>query len=197
LEESLKLRRQIGDKRGIAMALGNLAEMLLEGGEREQLVDLLEESRSLGDELQDRDMVALSLGNLGEIALREGDYWRAAELLKQSLTIDRDLGIRWAISVDLSGLAEVAHARADTLRAARLFGAVHGLCEDPSVFFPRGTLERHETIKASALAQLGEAAWEAARQEGRAMTLEEAVSYALEENAGPPRPYQPGQLGKP
>jgi hypothetical protein len=40
----------------------------------------------------------------------------------------------------------------------------------------------YERYLASARAQLDEAAWEAAWQEGQAMTLEQAVEYALNEN---------------
>jgi hypothetical protein len=66
-------------------------------------------------------------------------------------------------------------------RAARLFGAVAAVYEglgDQSMVHQR-ELERDV---AAARAQLDEATWAAAWAAGRAMTLEQAIVYALEKN---------------
>jgi hypothetical protein len=71
------------------------------------------------------------------------------------------------------------------LRSARLFGF---MIEAPeATFFHHLMTTSEKALLESSIAtvrsRLGEAAWEEAHGEGQAMTLEEAVSYALEEEA--------------
>jgi hypothetical protein len=73
----------------------------------------------------------------------------------------------------------LAGARGETERAARLWGAAQALHEAKSI--PRDTdflAEADARISAVRLS-MGEEAWEEAWRKGRAMTLDEAVSYAL------------------
>ncbi|CAA9389473.1 MAG: hypothetical protein AVDCRST_MAG03-494 [uncultured Rubrobacteraceae bacterium] len=46
----------------------------------------------------------------------------------------------------------------------------------------------NQRVADAARGQLGERSWNAARSEGRAMTFEEAVAYALEGEDGSPDP---------
>ena len=65
-------------------------------------------------------------------------------------------------------------------RAARLWGAAQTLHETKGV--PRDTdfLAEADTRISALRSAMGEKAWEEASRKGRAMTLEEVVSYALE-----------------
>jgi glycine/D-amino acid oxidase-like deaminating enzyme len=77
-------------------------------------------------------------------------------------------------------LAGVAARQGNAERAARLFGAAEELNEaiqDPPPPAQRREIEQN---MATAQSQLEAARWEAAWAEGRAMTLEQAVAYALE-----------------
>jgi hypothetical protein len=66
-------------------------------------------------------------------------------------------------------------------RAVCLWGAAQALCE--TFRFLVAPNEREESERASALARetLGEEAFAAAWEEGRAMSMEQAVAYTLEE----------------
>jgi len=46
--------------------------------------------------------------------------------------------------------------------------------------------EPHQRVADAARGRLGERAWNAARNEGRAMAFDEAVAYALDEEDGSP-----------
>ena len=84
----------------------------------------------------------------------------------------------------LDGLASLAAARGARERATRLWGAAEGLIEATGLDLG-GSVDiggHRERYRAAARAELGEAAWEEAYGEGRAMTLDEAVSYALEDD---------------
>ena len=68
---------------------------------------------------------------------------------------------------------------------ARLAGVATALRRSLGSALPPVDREGHERYLAAARAHLDEAAWEAAWAEGRAMPLEQAIAYALEEGAPP------------
>jgi hypothetical protein len=82
----------------------------------------------------------------------------------------------------LGELASYAVADGQLEQGARLWGAVSALRErlDPSL--PIVLPEKYERERSLLRARLGEAAFEAAFAEGRALTLEQAIEYAV---AGP------------
>ena len=87
-------------------------------------------------------------------------------------------------AVHLHVSASLASSQGQPIRSARLWGAAEALYEGiGTVFSP---LERHlfGPYIAAARAQLDEAAWEDAWAEGRVMTTEQAVVYALERGDG-------------
>jgi len=81
----------------------------------------------------------------------------------------------------LIGLAGVAAAGGQALRAARLLGAADARAEAGATYTDAADSLYKGRTMSSAIAQLGEAAFAAARAEGWAMTFEQAADYALEE----------------
>jgi non-specific serine/threonine protein kinase len=81
----------------------------------------------------------------------------------------------------LPGLAALATLEGDPVRALRLAGAANALEENAGIWAFPPIRDRHDRWLAAAReavdSQAGEAAWAA----GRAMGLEEAVAYALEQ----------------
>ncbi|MDQ5809600.1 MAG: hypothetical protein M3358_02400 [Actinomycetota bacterium] len=81
----------------------------------------------------------------------------------------------------MQGLAAVTASRGEPDRAARLLGAAEALLETAGVpLYAQVDLELHQRAADAAREQLGERAWAAAWDEGRAMSFEEAVAYARE-----------------
>jgi hypothetical protein len=66
-------------------------------------------------------------------------------------------------------------------RAIRLLGAGEAFCETLGARPPVAIREEYERTVSEARAALGEAAFAAAWAEGRAMSLDQAVEYALSE----------------
>ncbi len=99
---------------------------------------------------------------------------------RESLLLGRNLGSRWEIANVLAGLAGSSGSTGHAVRAARLFGAVNALRE--SVGIPLRPIARpeYERDVAAVRTQLDEASRQAAWAEGRAMTLEQAIAYALD-----------------
>ena len=80
----------------------------------------------------------------------------------------------------------MAGAKGEAERAARLWGAAQALHETKGI--PRDTdfLAEADARISAVRSGMGEEAWEEAWRKGRAMTLDEAVSYALEEEETDP-----------
>jgi non-specific serine/threonine protein kinase len=180
-EESLAIWRELGDRRGVAVSLSNLGNAAYGQGVYAAARPLYEESLAIFKELGDRWGIAYSLNNLGLVAHAEGDYPAALALLKECLQICRELGDPWAIAVSLQGLALVAAAVARPDRAARLWGAAERLRDEIGGPLPQNERSRYEQRVAAACAALGAECFDRAWQEGRAMTWEQAVEYALSE----------------
>jgi hypothetical protein len=113
--------------------------------------------------------------------LSQGDYMRARDLLKEGLALGRGLGNMLCISWSLNDLARVAGAQRRPQCAARLFGAAETLREQ--IGAPLLPVERPDYKRdVSAIhTQLDEVAFATAWAEGRTMTLEQAIAYALEQ----------------
>jgi hypothetical protein len=142
---------------------------------------LTEEAVALFRELTARGDVASGLDNLGWIALLQDDLGRAADHYRESLSLSWDTGMNPIVHHDLEGLACLAGAQGKAERAARLWGAAQALHETKGI--PRDTdfLAEADARIAVVRSAMGEEAWEEAWRKGRAMTLDEAVSYALEQ----------------
>ena len=123
----------------------------------------------------------MGLYNLGWIALLQDDLGRAADLYRESLSLSWDIGLNPLVQSALEGFACVAGAKGEAERAARLWGAAQALHETKGI--PRDTdfLAEADARISAVRSGMGEEAWEEAWRKGRAMTLDEAVSYALEE----------------
>jgi tetratricopeptide (TPR) repeat protein len=179
-EESMHLFREQGDKHSLANCLGSLAMLVYSQGDLGRATKLTEEAVALFRELGARGGVSIGLYNLGWIVLLQDDLGRAADLYRDSLSLSWDTGLNSLIKMVLEGLACVAGVKGEAERAAQLWGAAQALQQAKGI--PRDTdflAEADARISAVRLG-MGEEIWEEAWRKGRAMTLEEAVSYALE-----------------
>ena len=91
----------------------------------------------------------------------------------------------------LRDLARVAEAQGQPARAARLWSAAaaqHQAIVGRPLPADRGALRPSPRPPSALRARLGDAAFDAAWAAGQAMTLEQAVAYALEDAPAPPAP---------
>jgi non-specific serine/threonine protein kinase len=193
-EESMDLFREQGDKRSLAYCLNNLAMVAYSQGDLGRAAQLTEEAVALRRELGNRGGVSLGLSNLGWITLLQDDLGRAADLYRESLSLSWDAGLNLLIQSALEGFACVAGAKGETERAARLWGAAQSLHETKGIPRDPDFLAEADARISAVRLGTGEEGWEEAWRKGRAMTLEEAVSYALEEEETDPlTTFAPGE----
>jgi len=116
---------------------------------------------------------------LGHIARARGDYAGARAHYATALGYRRRYGVRLDYGFTLSGLAALGAAEGQYARGARLGGAAAALCESAGIGPARVQQAHFHELIAAAREGLGEAAFRAAWDAGRAMSLEQAVTYAL------------------
>jgi non-specific serine/threonine protein kinase len=120
LEESLALRRALGDTRGGAEVLNILGTIARDQDQYERATTLFGECLEILRALGDIPGVATSLSNLGEVARYRGDLDRARALHDESLTMFRALGDKQSVATSLYNHGLVAHDRGDHERALAL-----------------------------------------------------------------------------
>ena len=183
----------------MAELFSNLGLVAQKQGDYDAARDLYEQGLTLSRELGYRWSIALLLNNLGLVAQERGDYGAASALHKESLTLRSELGERIGIAGSLAGLGgvvtgresrdveQVTHVGAlrepplhgQLERAARLFGMVDKLLEGTPAVLAAEDRKMYEQNLAAARALLNEEAFERAWVEGRGMSLEQAIAYAL------------------
>jgi tetratricopeptide (TPR) repeat protein len=180
-EEALALGRKLGDRQRVSAVLVNMGYVRAVRGDFERAEPLLDEALAISRELKYPSATAESLLALGIVATRRGDHGRAKTLLEESLVLCRKLGSIVTVAEGLETLAGLAGALGDAPRAARLWGAADALREVTGS--PWAPFERrlHGPYLAAIRSRSDQTVWTKAWEEGRAMALDEAVSYALEE----------------
>jgi predicted ATPase/transcriptional regulator with XRE-family HTH domain len=147
-------------------------------GDAERAVVLLEGTIALARESQYKPDLARSLIALGRATRVRGDASQAVALLKEGLGLFWEFGHKLGTATALEGLAELAVAE-NAERAARLLGAADAIRE--AIGAPLLPVDRraHEHDLVVVRAHLAEEAFVQVWAEGRAMSLEQAASYAL------------------
>jgi predicted ATPase/DNA-binding SARP family transcriptional activator len=175
-EESLGLDPEAGDRK---TALHNLGLIVYEQGDFTAAGVLWEEALALERASGDTRRVALMLADLGLVAYEQGDYALALARHQESLTIRQTLGAKLGIAYSLEGLAMLYRGMRNPAKAARLWGASQALRDAIGTPVPPIERTRYTREQAMVRADLGAEAFDQACAEGRAMTSDEAVAYAV------------------
>jgi predicted ATPase/DNA-binding SARP family transcriptional activator/Tfp pilus assembly protein PilF len=196
--ESVRKARELGDARGVANWTRSIGEIALVQGDYSQARQLFEESLATHRRLDDGFGISGSLSNLAFLALETKDNDTARRLLDERIKLDRKGGYHYRIAVSLELAAKLAAAQDLPRRAARLYGAASvnresfrvsagpdwrigliGLSFGPTgIEFPdpARNVDELQTL-------LGDKAFGEAWAQGEAMSLEEALAYAVEDGA--------------
>jgi predicted ATPase/DNA-binding SARP family transcriptional activator len=180
-EKSLSAFRQMEDRRGIATVLNNLGHLSALQNAFAVAQPLFEESLGVFREIQDRWGVAAVLHNLGDIAWAQGEYEAARPLYAESVAIRRALRERRVLAFSLEAVAKMLIAQAEVPKAVRLWGAACTLRESLSATLPAQEQTKIDRQLVQARLDMGEGAFAVTWEEGRALTWEQAVDYALEQ----------------
>jgi predicted ATPase len=156
-------------------------------GDLDSAVARLEESLALCRELDDRRNTSMTLFILGMIEVNRGNLDRGAALLEEGLQITRELGDRLGVTYFAWAFGKLSALQGRPDRAARLWGTAEALREQMGMSLSKFDLAAsgYEQDLAAVRSTLDEAAFDTAWAEGRAMSFEQTVEYALSEPATP------------
>ncbi|MBI3970835.1 MAG: adenylate/guanylate cyclase domain-containing protein [Chloroflexi bacterium] len=178
-EGSLATARELDNRQGVANSLHNLAYLALVEGEYLHAGALAEECLRLQRELGNTKGIAGALGNLAAAATELGDVAAAGRYIAEGLSIWQALGSGLGVAQALEDAAAMAVLRQQPERAVRLAHAstaLRALADTPRSAPQQRRLDGWLEL---ARRSLDEPAWVAAERAGDAMTMDEAVDYAL------------------
>jgi hypothetical protein len=166
---------------GTSLSLNCLGDVAQAQGRYEAARDLQTQSLQIGRQIQNVPVVDQALLSLGDLAYTQREYVRARACYEAVLAIPRQ-GIhpgRARMARALRGLAKLAALKGRASSAVRLLGAAEALREATGARLLRHEQPELEQHLAALRRQLGEPAFMAAWESGRALTWQEATAYAL------------------
>jgi predicted ATPase/class 3 adenylate cyclase len=178
-EESAQIGRAEGTKLHEAMCLVHLGYTLALAGSYERAAALLDEGVALFSELGETTWTQVAFRYQGLLALLDGRIDEAEPLLRTSLIKGREQAPQWEVAHWIEELAAVAEARGQTLRAARLWGATDALFEKLGLAILEENLQVRERFRDDLQESPDSNSRAKAWAQGHAMTLKQAVAYAL------------------
>jgi predicted ATPase/serine/threonine protein kinase len=177
-EMTLDAFRSIGDHRGMAVALNGLGDVAVALGDHAGGRDLYKQSLAQFRQIDDLWGVAAVLRDLGDLACRDGDP-DACILYKDALSIFHKTGHRRGMALLLQRLTHCAVESGHPACALTLAGAAAALREHLGISLSAGEQENLDRTLQAARAQLPTIEQNHSWSEGRSMTVDQLVEYAL------------------
>jgi predicted ATPase/DNA-binding SARP family transcriptional activator len=178
-QECLDIFHELGYQSGIAISLSNLGSSAGDLGDCDRAYQLHNESLAIRRQLGDKSGIANSLSDLGSVAYQQGKLGEACSCYVESLELLRELGDKEHILDCLEGIAEVASALEQVENAARLWGAAEALRDAMNAPISKGNLSSYTESVSMARSKLTPENWGDAWEQGRRLTLEQAIPMAL------------------
>lgn len=176
--KSLELFREQGDGWGEAMALVTLGRVALMDQKIHRSVHRFQESLSLARDRHEELGTAIALHHLGWAKLVAGSIDEARDAFNESLATSAGLGHAEGVAYGLEGLIAIAAAEGEIQRAGRLLRAAEALRRQTGLYNAT-SFSFHQHYLAPILAGDDASDLEAARTEGRDMSMEDVVAFAL------------------
>jgi tetratricopeptide (TPR) repeat protein len=170
--------------------LSNLGEIAQRQGDLDRAMTLYAEALPLFQELGDRRNIAATLGTIGEVELARGNVTGGRVLLADSLTMFNEVGDKEEIARRLEVLAGFAVDQEQAEVAASLLGGAAALRDQ--IGAPLATVYRadYERWVATTRKALGELAFAATWEAGKALPIDQAIAEAVALARGEPASAQ-------
>jgi predicted ATPase/DNA-binding SARP family transcriptional activator len=182
-KESIEYFESLGDLRGQALAKENVGLMALTAEDVPEAVTWLTAARDLAREVGDDRELAAASRSLAAAMIELGEQGQATSLVGESLALARELGEPHGIAVCLDTFAGLAATSGEVERAATLFGASDAVRASIGAKRQPDHQILYDRWLARTLAQLDTNTYSKHYEDGRALTLDEACSLALGEQA--------------
>ena len=180
LDEALSISRQLGDRMGEAYAIATSGVLSYWQGNYPQAISCLEEAILLCEKNGDHYQSLWAHVNIAYAVLRQGDTQRAEALFADSIRSTQKAGLTIASIFAIEGVASLNVQIGRPERAARLFAWADMMRDKIGDHRPpveQASVERDLTVIHS---RINDSDFTQFHIEGQSMTVEEAVTLALE-----------------
>jgi predicted ATPase/DNA-binding SARP family transcriptional activator len=185
LEDGLRWMRELGDRRSVGWMLISLGRVALGSSDHDRARLRFDEALAVERRLGDLWGIATSLHGLACVAIADGRYGEVRGLLGESIRVAWGAHDRPSIAADLDLFARFSAVQGRLPRAGRLYGSAsvldRALHSNP--LQSGGRSEGREI--AEVRTALGEEEFAEVWAQGRAMTIDQAVAYALDDRECP------------
>jgi len=178
-QEAIAMAREAGDRKLVGIAINNLGVVAMQQGDFVRAAPLFEEALAISRVLGTLDEIPLETLNLASCLHHTGRSREAAEAAKEGLAMAREVGNLTSLGYGFFLLGEFAcrQGRAD-VHAARLLGVAETLRNRVGEGL-KDDAELLETMVKGLVSALGDEGFAKAFAQGKALSLDEAVEYAL------------------
>lgn len=104
---SLDIKKEIGNKKGIAISLNNIGGIYSDQGNYAKAVDYLNQSLKLDAEIGDKYGMANTLNNLGNIYQSQDNNTKAIEFYSRSAEIANEIGYKTGLAASLGNIGNI------------------------------------------------------------------------------------------
>jgi predicted ATPase/DNA-binding CsgD family transcriptional regulator/Tfp pilus assembly protein PilF len=179
---------------GVAQVEYGMGTLARARGDADMAIRYYRDAMEIFRELDAWPEIAKCQAGIGWIAVTSGDFDQAYDSLAENLRLNQVCGQRLGIARGLEAFAALSAARQRPERAARLAGAACQLRE--TLGLGKGIGPRIEEVLEFARGRLGASAAAALFAEGREMTADDAIGFALGPDQDQP-PSGPAAAGEP
>lgn len=176
LQESLALSREMNDEWGVTTSLSTMAELARTEGQYAEARRLSEECLLHFKRLGNREAESVILCNIGASAFYEGDFEDSRRCYDGAMRIAQELGYKVSVALALDGLAALSCERGEMRRATLMAGAAVALRESISFELEPTDRQFRERYLAKTRAALGDTLFDAALEQGSALSPEQSLA---------------------
>jgi len=180
LEESRALFREVHDQWGYATAVICLALGYYLQDDRATALALHEQALELFREAGDRYFESVGLRFIGNLLVKQDNLRRGVAALREALILVQQLDGKWEIYALIWSFAEAAQSSGNPAHAVGLYLAAKNIAESIGAWRQEDDAELENNL-VLCRAALGEPEFATALEQGRSMTMEQAIACALEE----------------
>lgn len=180
LEEAINLSEEGGDLSTVARIHMYLSEIAERRGKLTRATALQEESLAMFRRISNKGGIADTLPRLAGLVAKQGKHEKAKILLAEATQLFIKTGTRWGIVSCLLNFSIMAIGKGQIDRATRLIGATRKVLPFEKRYGPKMG-EFFLNVVDAIRELMGKCRFESAWQEGLAMSQDEAIKYAFED----------------
>jgi tetratricopeptide (TPR) repeat protein len=180
-EEAIAISEAVGNRWGSSMTIFGLGFYARSIGDYEQARARFRACLPDFPEFGDKHRINMIQSELAHIEREQGQFKQAIPMYRETISEWQRLGHRAALAHQLECFAFIAKAQEQPERAAKLFGAAESLREKINIAMTLQERIEYDREIADLRANMDDASFSSHWAQGRALTVDQAVDFALEE----------------